>query len=97
MSPANDNHRRPDMRKSLQRDFARHARKELQHRSFWLWLGVLGMIGWPIAVGSVGGAWLGHHLDQRFNTGIQFTLLLLTIGVATGTYIAWKAIAKNQD
>ena len=59
-------------------------------------MGVLGMVGWPIAILTVGGAWLGHYIDARFNTGIQFTLLLLTIGAVVSSLVAWKALGANR-
>ena len=50
------------------------------------------MVGWPIALSSVGGAFLGHSLDNRWNTGVRFTLLLLMIGTGIGSFIAWKTL-----
>ena len=88
--------RRNDLASTLERDFERRRRREKGHRSFWKWLGVLGMVGWPIAFTTVGGALLGHYLDVRFNTGIQFTLLLLTIGVVIGSLVAWNVIGKDR-
>jgi ATP synthase protein I len=88
--------KRPDIRAALQRDTSRHARREVGHGSFWRSLGVLGMVGWPIALASVGGAWLGHFLDSRWNTGVRFTLLLLMIGTALGSFIAWKTLKPQK-
>jgi ATP synthase protein I len=91
-----DGARRNDLASTLERDFERRRRREQGHRSFWKWLGVLGMVGWPIAFMTVGGALLGHYLDVRFNLGIQFTLLLLTIGVVIGSLVAWNVIGKDR-
>ena len=91
--PAN----RPDVRDALQRDASRHARREVGHGSFWRSLGVLGMVGWPIALSSVGGALLGHYLDRRWHTGVQFTLLLLMIGTMIGSFVAWKTIKQQKS
>lgn len=90
------NHHRGDVPKAIKRDFSRHGRREQGHRSFWQSLGVLGMVGWPIALASVGGAWLGRYLDDRWGTGVQFTLMLLTVGVILGSFTAWKAL-KGRD
>ena len=90
-------HRRPDIRAALRRDTSRHARREVGHRSFWRSLGVLGMVGWPIAVLSVGGALLGHYVDDRWHTGVHFTLLLLTVGTVLGAYIAWKTVRQHNS
>ena len=88
--------RRADLKRSLERDFQRHGRREDSHRSFWRWMGVLGMVGWPIAILTVGGALLGHYLDTRFNSGVQFTLLLLTIGAVVSSFVAWKTLGADR-
>lgn len=88
--------RRNELPRTLQRDFERHRRRDISQRTFWRWLGVLGMVGWPIAIMTVGGALLGHYLDVRFNSGIQFTLMLLTAGVIVGSWVAWKAIGTDK-
>ncbi len=84
------------LQRALERDFQRHGRREDNHHSFWRWMGVLGMVGWPIAILTVGGAWLGHYLDVQFNTGIQFTLLLLTIGAVVSSLVAWRALGAKR-
>lgn len=89
--------RRSDIRTALQRDLSRHARREVGHGSFWRALGVLGMVGWPIALSAVGGALLGRYLDQRWQTGIQFTLTLLMLATLAGSYTAWKSIGQHRS
>ncbi|PQO25625.1 hypothetical protein C5Y96_22650 [Blastopirellula marina] len=84
--------RRRKLRTAVQRDISRHGRREHGARSFWHSLAVLGMVGWPIALASVGGAMAGHYLDMRFNTGVHFTLMLLTLGTILGSFAAWQAL-----
>ncbi|MCA9266363.1 MAG: AtpZ/AtpI family protein [Planctomycetales bacterium] len=91
-----DEQRRADMRAALRRDRKRLARREVGHRSFWRSLGVLGMVGWPIAGGAGGGAWLGRLLDERFDTGVRYTLILLTLGCLCGCLAAWKAVIQRH-
>lgn len=88
--------RRPDLRAALESDAARLARREVGHTSFWRSLGVLGMVGWPIALLSVGGALFGQYLDSRWNTGVRFTLLLLMVGTGIGSFIAWKTLKQPE-
>ena len=92
MSEGPRNHCRNDMRRAVQRDLSRHARREAGHHTFWQSVGVLGMVGWPIALASVGGALAGRYLDERFETGVRFTLMLLTAGVIIGSFTAWRAL-----
>ena len=58
-------------------------------------LSVLGTVGWSIAVPAVAGAWLGHHVDLRFDTGVRFTLMLLTAGVMLGCVVAWRVVGSH--
>ena len=88
---------RTDPRATVRRDSSRLARREKGHRSFWRSLSVLGMVGWPIAVGSVGGALLGRYLDTHFTTGVRYTLMLMTAGVLAGSFAAWKTVTHKHD
>jgi ATP synthase protein I len=92
MNEEPNNHHRNDMRRAVEGDFSRHARREEGYRSFWQSLGVLGMVGWPIALTTVGGAFAGRYLDKHFETGVRFTLMLLTAGAIIGSYTAWRAL-----
>ncbi|MCA9214106.1 MAG: hypothetical protein KDB27_13635 [Planctomycetales bacterium] len=88
---------RVDPRAAVNRDRSRLARREQGHRSFWHSLNVLGMVGWPIVLGSVGGALLGRYLDTSFDSGIRFTLMFLTAGVLLGSFAAWKVVTQKHD
>ena len=87
---------RPDARRSLERDVERLARREPAGRSFWRSLSVLGTVGWSIALPAVVGAWLGHRLDLHFGSGVRFTLMLLFLGVASGSAIAWRVVREHR-
>jgi ATP synthase protein I len=88
--------RRPDMRARLQRDLQRYGRRDPTGRKFWQSLGVLGSVGWPVVVSTVGGAWLGRWLDARFQTGMRFTLILLVAGAVAGAALAWRFIQPRR-
>lgn len=87
---------RPDLRRSIERDARRHARRESSARTFWRSLSLLGTVGWSIALPAAGGAFLGHRLDARFATGVQFTLTLLVAGVLLGAILAWQVVGRNH-
>ncbi len=80
------------MRPALDRDLQRRERRRPGTAEFWRSLRVLGMVGWPIVLSAVGGAWLGRMLDRRFETGHAWTLALLSTGVVFGCFVAWRAI-----
>ena len=86
--------RRADPRDRTRRDLERLRRREAGGR-FWRSLGLLGSVGWPIALLATGGALLGRFLDTRWGTGIRFTLMLLTVGTALGTLIAFRTLRGN--
>jgi len=90
-SPSDDV-RRPNLRGTLQRDLRRYDRREPGSRGFWRSLGVLGSVGWPIAMATVGGALAGRWIDARWDTGIRFTLMLLVAGAVAGAAIVWHLI-----
>jgi ATP synthase protein I len=87
---------RRDMRRSIERDARRHARREPTAATFWRSLSVLGTVGWSIALPAAGGALLGHHLDARLGTGVHLTLILLTAGVMVGAVLAWHALGRGR-
>jgi len=58
-------------------------------------IGTFGMIGWSIAVPTVGGAFLGLWLDRAAPQNFSWTIALILGGVAVGGFIAWGWIAKE--
>jgi ATP synthase protein I len=96
VSPAPDENPVDDLRGALRKDSVRRTRREVGSRTFWRSLGVLGMVGWPIALASIAGVWLGRWIDSRWQTAPQFTLLLLFVGVCAGCYVAWTALSHRN-
>lgn len=88
---------RPDAGRSLERDVGRLGRREPSAASFWRSLSVLGTVGWSIALPAVAGAWLGHRLDLRLESGVRFTLMLLVAGVMLGSVIAWRVVREHRE
>lgn len=60
-------------------------------------IGTFGMIGWSIAVPSVGGVFLGLWLDRVAPQAFSWTIALLLGGVVLGALIAWSWIGKEGD
>jgi ATP synthase protein I len=88
---------RPDPRRSLERDVDRLERRKRSGSAFWRSLSVLGTVGWSIALPAAAGAWLGHHLDARLESGVRFTLMLLVAGVMLGSFVAWRVVREHRD
>lgn len=60
-------------------------------------LGAFGMIGWSIAVPTVGGALLGLWFDRIFAHSISWTIALILGGLTVGIFIAWTWMIKERD
>ncbi|MCL4675208.1 MAG: AtpZ/AtpI family protein [Pararhodobacter sp.] len=60
-------------------------------------IGTFGVIGWSIAVPTLGGIFLGLWLDRIAPQNFSWTLALLLGGVVLGAVIAWRWIDKEGD
>ena len=58
-------------------------------------IGTFGMIGWSIAVPTIGGVFVGLWLDRVAPQAFSWTIALLLGGVVLGAFIAWSWIAKE--
>ena len=65
-------------------------------QGIWLGLGMMGLIGWSVAVPTLLGAALGLWLDSRHPGPHSWTLALLAAGLAIGCLNAWIWVA-NED
>jgi len=66
-------------------------------RTVWFGLGMMGLIGWSVAIPTLLGALLGLWLDQRYPGGRSWTLALLVVGLAIGCLNAWRWVAKEDQ
>ena len=65
-------------------------------RTVWFGLGMMGLIGWSVAIPTLLGAALGLWLDQRYLEGRSWTLALLVVGLAIGCLNAWHWVTKED-
>ena len=65
-------------------------------RTVWFGLGMIGLIGWSVAIPTLLGALLGLWLDQRYPGGRSWTLALLVVGLAIGCLNAWHWVVKED-
>lgn len=65
-------------------------------RTVWFGLGMMGLIGWSVAIPTLLGAALGLWLDQRYPGGRAWTLALLVVGLAIGCLNAWHWVSKED-
>lgn len=80
---------------------AKASRKLKARRSgtpgVWFGLGMMGLIGWSVAVPTLLGAALGLWLDQRDPGGRSWTLALLVAGLTLGCLNAWHWVAREDQ
>jgi ATP synthase protein I len=65
-------------------------------RHVWFGLGMMGLIGWSVAIPTLLGAALGRWLDTRGAGTHSWTLALLVAGLTLGCLNAWHWVA-NED
>jgi len=62
----------------------------------WFGLGMMGLIGWSIAVPTLLGAVIGVWLDEHYPAPHSWTLTLLVAGLLLGCLNAWRWIARED-
>lgn len=60
-------------------------------------LGVFGVIGWSVAIPTVGGAFLGMWLNRVAPQSFSWPIALILGGVVVGGLVAWSWIDKARD
>jgi len=72
------------------------ARRDSGH-GVWFGLGMMGIIGWSVAVPTVLGAAFGLWLDAHQTGNRSWTLALLVAGLMIGCLNAWHWVAKEDQ
>ncbi len=65
-------------------------------RGVWFGLGMMGLIGWSVAIPTLLGVALGMWLDRRGAGAHSWTLALLVAGLCIGCLNAWHWVAKEH-
>ena len=66
------------------------------NRTVWFGLGMMGLIGWSVAIPTLLGAMLGIWLDSRYQGSHSWTLMLLVLGLAVGCLNAWHWVTRED-
>ena len=92
---ARDNHaaftRRIDDQAKRKLKARRHAT-----RTIWHGLGMMGLVGWSVAIPTILGIALGIWIDRHFPGRHSWTLMLLLLGLVLGCVNAWHWVAKEE-
>lgn len=63
----------------------------------WFGLGMMGLIGWSVAIPTILGAALGLWLDKNYPDGRSWTLALLIAGLTLGCLNAWHWVSQEDQ
>jgi ATP synthase protein I len=74
---------------------ARKLRAQRHPTQVWSGLGMMGLVGWSVAIPTLLGAALGLWLDGRYSSH-SFTLSLLVAGLVLGCLNAWHWVAAQD-
>ncbi|MGA7965171.1 MAG: AtpZ/AtpI family protein [Gammaproteobacteria bacterium] len=93
--------RRSTPKSSLSQEVGAKAARKLKARrnptpGVWFGLGMMGIIGWSVAIPTLLGAALGLWLDQRYPGGRSWTLALLVAGLTIGCLNAWRWVTRED-
>jgi len=67
-----------------------------ESRTIWLGLGMMGLIGWSVAIPTLLGAALGLWLDKQYPVSFSWTLTMLIVGLFIGCLNAWHWVEKEH-
>jgi ATP synthase protein I len=70
--------------------------KHNKNAGVWFGLGMMGVIGWSVAVPTLLGVSLGIWLDKYYGDQRSWTLALLLAGLAIGCFTAWTWVSKEN-
>jgi ATP synthase protein I len=73
----------------------RDGRKE--GSKFWERDMSMASLGWSLVLPIIGGALLGHYLDQITDQGVKWTIGLLFLGVALAFYNLYYILFKESN
>jgi len=62
----------------------------------WFGLGMMGLVGWSVAIPALAGTALGIWLDSHHPGNHSWTLTLLIAGLAIGCFNAWHWVDNEN-
>ena len=95
-------HKKTPATSSLSKEIGTKATRKLRAqkhvgKTVWFGLGMMGLIGWSVAIPTLLGAMLGIWLDKTYPAGRSWTLALLVAGLCIGCFNAWHWVAKEEQ
>ena len=89
-----------DDRRQFGQTVGRKADRRLAARrrgdDVWFWLGMLGLIGWSVAIPTVAGVALGLWLERVAPAPFSWVLTMLVVGLSLGLLNAWMWVRRES-
>lgn len=79
-----------------EREARRAARDEAWLAGFWSGLRILGRAGWSVVVPGLLGLAVGHWIDNRWPSGVPWSVVGLAGGTAFGFASLWEWLSGEQ-
>lgn len=92
-----ERNRRKPLAEQVRGKAERRLRAQGRRPNIFFGLGLFGIIGWSVAVPTVGGAALGLWIDHRWPGHVSWTLTLLFAGVILGCLNAWHWVQRETE
>jgi ATP synthase protein I len=70
--------------------------QKIDSPGIWFGLGMMGLIGWSVAIPTLLGAALGIWLDSHYPPGRSYTLAFLITGLCLGCFNAWHWVSREE-
>ena len=105
MKSENGNHQMDEHDPDAQDQMVSHIKAKQAHKiharhtkdqSVWLGLGMMGAVGWSVAIPMLLGIAIGIWIDARWPSSFSWTLLLLILGLLVGCVNAWLWVIREQ-
>lgn len=87
---------RPTLAERVGANATRKLRAQRDPTHVWSGLGMMGLIGWSVALPTLLGAALGLWLDARHPGGHSWALALIVAGLVLGCANAWHWVAREN-
>ncbi len=88
---------RADLERHVAAKEARKLRAQSEkHQSIWFGLGMMGIVGWSIAIPALVGVLTGVWIDSHWPSKYSWALMLLILGLCVGCLNAWNWIERER-
>ncbi|QDT31978.1 MULTISPECIES: AtpZ/AtpI family protein [Thalassoglobus] len=96
----NENHNteRSEIERQVAAKEARRLRAQSEkNQSVWFGLGMMGLVGWSVAIPALIGVSVGVWIDTTWRSPYSFALMLLLFGIFIGCLNAWKWVERERS